>query len=211
MYKYLFISGLLVLSVQSTGQNSKRYLIDEYTLSVNRTLIQNSNTENRSGFGFGIYHLFLRHDILNLIAGLELNQTTQVQEYISEHHFSHWTDVKYTTNCISIPYGLRLNFDRKPKIFIESGGYIDMVFDSKQEGTYHYYPPVIKREDYLRNMDLELKNTVGLYLGVGIKIPVSKYLMIIKINYKHGLNPLYADPENIYNRYLNLTVGIKLN
>ena len=208
---YLIIFGLIIFPVHFFGQDTKKHIIDEFTISANRSALQDDNSENRFGFGLGIYHAFLRDEKLDLITGIEFNHTNQLQKYVYQHHFSHWTDVNYTTNSISIPYGLRLNLYKNMKIFIESGGYIDLIVNSKQEGTFHYYPPMILREEYLRNMDLELQNTVGIYFGLGLKIPVYKRLMIIKANYKHGLIPLYSEPENIFNRYFSLHVGIKLN
>lgn len=49
----------------------------------------------------------------------------------------------------------------------------------------------------------------GVNLGIGIRIPVSKYELVVKPDYKLALNKLYSNLDNICNRYLRLNIGLK--
>lgn len=55
--KFTFAILLVALAVPVMSQNARRTFFDEASLSINRTNVENNNTENRFGFGLGAYHL----------------------------------------------------------------------------------------------------------------------------------------------------------
>lgn len=107
--RIVIIGLILLLGKISFGQNSKNFFINEFQISVNRTLQQDENTEDRFGFGLGAYHSFRKEKKLNIIAGLEFNRTSQFKKSLNEGHSAQSTDITYNINCASIPIGVRLN------------------------------------------------------------------------------------------------------
>jgi hypothetical protein len=140
-YFLLVIGLIIVISIQSFGQNKKKFFFDEFNISINRTNLKNENTEDRFGFGFGIYHSFMSDKKINLIFGFEFNRTRQFKIRMYEGHFAHSSDLTYKINCLSIPIGVRYNLGHKIKIFVEAGGYADLILSSHRKGTMHTYPP----------------------------------------------------------------------
>lgn len=56
-----------------------------------------------------------------------------------------------------------------------------------------------------------LSNSIGIYVGLGVRIPISGFELILKPNYKFGINQLYSYQDNILNRYFRINLGIKIN
>ena len=48
--------ALVFLFANSYGQESRKHILDEFTFSVNRSRVSDNNTEDRWGFGFGVYY-----------------------------------------------------------------------------------------------------------------------------------------------------------
>ena len=66
----IIIFGLIFLIGKvSNGQDSNDFFLDEFHISLNRTDLQDDNTEDRYGFGLGAYHSFMSDKKLNLIFG----------------------------------------------------------------------------------------------------------------------------------------------
>ncbi len=57
---------------------------------------------------------------------------------------------------------------------------------------------------------VKLSDSFGFYLGLGIRIPVSKFELIVKPDYKFGINELYSYQEAIFSRYFRLNIGLKI-
>ena len=208
------IIGIFVLTKYSFGQEKVAIFFDEFSISVNRTNLKNYNTEDRFGFGIGAYHSFLSKNKVNLILGIEYNRSNQFKKYMYEGHFANSADLTYSLSCISIPMGIRINFGSKTKIFLATGGYADLVINSNRKGMmYTYFPDQnnqVVNKEFQINEKAGLSNSVGVYFGVGFRIPISKYGLIIRPDYKFGLNTLYSDVDNIYNRYFRLTIGLNI-
>ena len=210
------IFGLIcILSKVSYGQDSNGFFCDEFNVSVNRTTLQDENTEDRSGFGLGVYHSFMSDKKLNLVFGFEYNRTSQYKKTMYEGHFAHATDLTYNLNCISIPIGFRINIGSKTKVLIETGGFADLMINSNRTGTLHtYFPDENNQVNYTESEIDEkagLSNSVGFYIGLGVRIPIAGFGLIIKPDYKSGFNKLYSYQDDIFNRYFRINIGLKIN
>lgn len=207
-----FIIGLLLLTTTvSNGQVSTKFIFNEFCVSINRTNVQNQFTKDRNGFGLGVYHSFRADKKFNPIFGLEFNRTSQFFTSINQGHFAHSTDVTYTYSCLSIPFGFRYSIGSKTKIFIETGGFVDIVLAAREKGTQHNYAPINNQYNYTKNefdKKTKLSDTYGIYLGLGVRVPISNYELVIKPEYKFAFNSLYSYKDEIYNRYFKLSVGM---
>lgn len=203
------------LSKASSGQDSKDLFFDEFQVSLNRTHLQDDNTVDRFGFGLGAYRSFMSDKRMNLVFGLEYNRTSQFKKSMYEGHFTQATDLTYNINCISIPIGFRVNVGAKLKVFFEAGGFADLIINSNRTGTKHTYSPDSNNQLHYNRTEIDekvtLSNTLGLYTGCGIRIPVSRFELIVKTDYKFGINKLDSYYDHILNRYFRINIGLKIN
>lgn len=214
--KSLIITFSFLLSLlTSYGQEDSALLFfNEFEISINRTNLANENTEDRFGFGLGVLHSMLEQKKINLIFGFEYNLTNQFKKIIYEGHYAHSTDVEYTIHNLSIPLNVRYNVGNKVKFFIQAGTFVDLIVSSKRKGIMHSYLPdqnnniVYKEFSFHEKAGLRNLN-YGFSGGIGLRIPTRKKELTIKTDYKIGLNNLLI-MDNIYNRYLRLTVGLKI-
>jgi hypothetical protein len=211
----LIIGIICILSKVTYGQDSKDFIFGEFNVSVNRTMLQDDNTEDRYGFGLGAYHVFMHDKKINLIFGLEYNRTSQFKKLMYEGHFRNANELTYNLNCFSIPIGFRLNFDSKAKVFIETGGFADLVINSNRKGTMHSYKPDQNNQINIIETEIDekagLSNSVGFYIGLGVRIPISGVEIIVKPEYKFGFNKLYSYQDDIFNRYFRINIGLTTN
>jgi len=212
---FLIISLIFLVDKVSNGQDSNNFFIDEFQISLNRTNLQDNNTADRYGFGIGAYHSFLQDKKINLVFGLEYNRTSQFKKLMYEGHFAHATDLTYTLNCFSVPVGFRFNIGSKTKIFIESGVFADLVINSNRTGTMHTYLPDENNQINYTETEIDekvgLSNSIGIYIGLGVRIPISKFELVFKPDYKFGINKLYSYQDDILNRYFRINIGLKIN
>jgi len=211
---FLVLGLIIILSKVSCGQNVVSFFFDEFAISVNRSVNTGKDAEGLYGFGLGVYHSFRSDKKLNIITGIEYNRTSQFFDSMYEGHFAHATDLTYIINCFSIPAGLRINFDSNLKVFIETGAFADLVFNSNRTGTMHSYLPDDNNQMNYTEQEIDqkvkLSDSFGFYLGLGIRIPVSKFEVIVKPDYKFGINELYSYQEAIFSRYFRLNIGLKI-
>jgi hypothetical protein len=174
-------------------------------------MLNDNNTKDRNGFGLGIYHSFFQKKTFTIIFGLEYNLTSQLKKQMNISHFGYSSNVTYTISTISIPVGLRLNIGKKIKYFAEIGGFLDINISSNSRGTttlYSFSDSLYHTTSF--NEYAKLKNCFGAYLGLGVRIPISKYELIIVPDYKVGFNPLYSNQDIITNSYFRINVGLKI-
>ncbi len=112
----LFFSLLILLGNSLYAQDVNELFFDEASISFNRTNLVDDNTENRNGFGLGVYHSFFADKMVNLIFGIEYNRTNQFKKSMYEGHYATATDMTYHLNMASFPLGGRLNFGKKIKV-----------------------------------------------------------------------------------------------
>ena len=215
MRKCVFILGLIVLACNSFGQRDKNPVISEILISVNKTMVSDYNTEDRWGFGLGVSHAFLPAKVLNVMFGAEYNHVRQFKYTAFSGRMFHIYDLTYMVNSISIPLGVRINAGKNAKVFIETGGFTDISVHSRRKGTqedYHIVPNEIYEIITTSfNNKIGLKPSVGLYIGAGLRIAIFRYELIIKSDYKHGLNNMDFNPDNLKCSYVRLAVGLKFN
>jgi len=198
------------------GQKDSTCFFNEFTVSINRTAINDNNTENRSGFGAGIYHSSSDRKKVNFVFGFEYNRTSQFKEGMPESRWAHSSNVTLYINTISVPLSARVNFGKATKAFVEAGFYLEFNGKAKKEGTMSGFSPnedltgIIEYEyDYSKKSDIKTLN-FGPSLGVGLKIPLGKHKIIVKADYKYGVKNLSQYRSTILNRYFRLSMGYKL-
>ena len=206
--------ALVFLFTNSYGQESRTILLNEFTLSANRTRVADINTENRSGFGFGAYHVFFPGNANNIILGLEYNQVRFLKKSLYAGHFTEKIDFTYKSHFLSIPLGVRLNTGTSTKLFIEAGGFADIPVRSRRKGmviaTRPYHPGDKLPGPRESEEKARLGPSVGVYAGFGVCIPVSNSWLIIKPEYKYGFNNIHDSPGSLYCRYFRIAIGLKI-
>lgn len=214
MKHVILIIGLLALFGRLSGQEKNGLFLNEFYFSINRTALKDDNTEDRFGFGFGTAHAFRADKKLNFVFGMEFTKTSQFKKLMYGGHFANELDLTYNYHCLSIPVGLRYAIGNKTKIFIETGGYADLVINSTRKGIGHSIAPDenghLTNTVYQIHGDANLSSAVGFYIGFGVRFPMPKFELVIKPDYKFGMNPIFSDLDNIYNRYFIIHVGLKI-
>jgi hypothetical protein len=212
--RYGFILLLLISLCNSFyAQDVNEWFFDEVNISFNRTNLANDNTENRNGFGAGVYHSFFADNMVNLKFGIEFNHTNQFKRSMFEGHYATASNLSYNLNMASFPLGGRLNIGRKVRFFIEAGGYADLMLKSTRKGTMDTYFPDENNQVVHKTFQIDekakLSSVMGVYSGVGIRIPVAFFELVLKGDYKLGLQDLYSYMDTINNTYWRVSIGIR--
>jgi hypothetical protein len=217
----LFIAFFISI-VSCLSQNVKEnFPFDEFSVSCNRTAIGTDQyTQNRFGYGAGLYITGFKKYRVNFKTGIDFNRTNQFHAkgpYLGHFNFAH--DVIYHITAFSIPLNVRVNFGKKRTFFIETGISPELI-GGKITGTLRIetyqtdslgHTIITVREDKLdKNAGLAFFN-FGLSGGAGIALPLNKkFDLILKSDYHFELRNL--DPFNtIFNRYFRIVVGLKIN
>jgi hypothetical protein len=215
MTKYAVFVLVFFLLAQVHGQEKFSLGFNEFSISINRTLVKDGNTEDRYGFGFGAIRTFLPTKGFNVTAGFEFNKTVQKKKIV--HFSSMYTAYEVTDRLyiLSLPATLRFNFGKKIKFFAEIGIFLDLhvggcengVADTyAQDSNYNFYRIVYK---YKKTPYLSSTN-YGPSFGIGLKFPMAKYFLLVKTDYKLGMNNLSGSLENFKNRYLRLVFAFQI-
>lgn len=211
----LFISVLVAIPLHSQSQNKRKFFLDEFQISANRTVPYENSSETGIGFGVGAYHTFRSEKTLNLLLGLEYNRISQFKDYLYAARYQQAYDISLVANCMSFSFGPRFNIGTKTKVFFDAGIYADLVFKSQMSGVedscyYEELGMICTAIPY--NEDVELAHTAGLFIGAGLRIPVSKVELIVSADYRYGLNPTSTEYRSpIYHRYFRIKLGIRIN
>lgn len=212
--KYGLMLFLLISLCNSFyAQDVNEWFFDEALISFNRTNLADKNTGNGNGFGIGVYHSFFAEKMANLTFGIEYNRTSQFKRSMYEGHYATASDLTYHLNLASFPLGARLNFGKKIRFFIEAGGYADLIIKSTRKGMMHTYFPdengQVVNKTYPIDEKAKLSSIMGVYSGLGVRIPVSTFEMVVSSDYKLGLQDLYSYMDPIKNTYWSLSIGIR--
>lgn len=206
----------LFSSISYTQIDSNKCFFNEFSASINRTDLMNNNTENRIGFGIGAYRSFMPEKFISIIFGFEFNRANQFKKSLYEHHFANSRDITYHFNSLSIPLNSRINFGRRIKLFIETGIYFDLYISKTRDGVMYTYE--INQQNQIEykvfNFKSDAKNisnfNYGPSIGMGLMIPLSKYKINLRVEYKSGLRTLYDYGDRIKNKYLQLKLGFRI-
>lgn len=186
---------------------------NEFTASLNMTMVQNSNTSSGIGGGFGIYRSWRNDKIVNIVHGLEYNYSAQTKDRVYEgSSYAFYNDIHYRMHNISVPVLVRFTFGERVKLFAETGGFMEFGLGSKRKGVYK----TTDADGLPTNLNVHEEANLnyfnyGFSAGVGTRIPVRGIDLLIKIDYKFGVRDLYRFDEKVYNRYLRFSFGVNLN
>lgn len=110
-------------------------------------------------------------------------------------------DVTYNLDNLGIPIYFRVNMGKKANFFLECGGFGEFIFSSAKEGS----------ERLSRTIESMCLVNCGISSGLGLRIPIDRYEILIKGDYKWGIRNTMGYHNDLYNRYWRLTVGFKIN
>lgn len=205
----LLISVFLVQSV--SGQSAQKYFFNEVSASLNRTLVEDDNTQDRFGMGLGIYHSILPAKGVLIKFGIEYNRTSQFKKFMSGGHYYHSKDVTYSMNNLSIPVTAGIIFGKNTKFFIEPGFFVDLNMGTSMRGIMYTFLPRQNPTENKFNKKADFANlNLGPSFGLGFKVPISKYELTLKTEYKLGMRVLNSAYEQITNRYFRMMIGLKI-
>jgi hypothetical protein len=214
----------LLFAISVFGQEEEKtkpsFPFNEFGISINRTNVSTYGNTDRLGCGAGMYRSFVAVRRLDFVFGVEYNYTSQFVEEISYGNVGYENDMTFHIHTISLPFFLRFSMGKDVKFFIESGIFLDIPIVSKKKGyrrisdtsphpTYPWIPWPI-----YRNIEVNEKAGIsdinyGPSLGMGVRIPAKSIELIIKADYKTGLNTFNANNLNLHNQYYRLSVGIR--
>lgn len=213
----LFCFCLPAIGQRDSTLTAKNFTLalNEFSISVNNSTLRKNKAGDEIGFGLGVYHCFMKQRRVNIVWGLEFNFTRQVWDYVYLTHFSWQKDVKLSMGSLSAPLAARINFGKKVKFFIEPGTFFDIPICSRAKGT--RISDIIDQDMHVSGLDsAEYRGkgadflNYGFSLGLGLRIPVKKYELFIKTDYKYGFNRGHYFYEEISNCYLRLALGFKI-
>ncbi len=215
-YSIFILSLLSITHVFGQKQADSSIFFNEFCVSANYTNLSDDNTVNGFGFGLGAYRSFFTEKMVDLTIGLEFNHTSQTKKSMYEGHFTSSTNVTYNLNNISIPLAIRITVGKNIKTFIDPGIFIDANVYANRKGIMHAYTFNQNNQPELQEFSFKEKVTgiddlnYGPSLGIGLKIPCNHHELIIRTDYKMGLNKLYDYHNSIYNEYFRLSIGVKI-
>ncbi len=188
----------------------------DYFVSFNGSLVADSNTIDKNGFGFGTFIRFRAGKRFEPRIGLAFNSVKQFKKNMYTVHNYRIENVTYNMGFVSIPFNLRLNFGKETVFFIEGGGFVSYNVFSRSSGTRHFTAfdeSTGKIEDFYQDYHGEAgdRNDWGLDAGLGLKFPLKKHKVYIRAGYSHGFNDLYPYQNNLYNRYYSVSLGFEKN
>jgi hypothetical protein len=191
-------------------EKKKPFLLNEFHISINATNVNDNNTENRIGFGFGAYHTWKKDEKLNFSAGFEFNSTNQFKKNFLEGTLIHYSNLNYRLNFLSFPLTIRYNFGDKTKLFIEGGPFVDYLLSARRKGDFESISPIPGNEGTGTINDTPaLSSNYGLSFGMGLVLPFKKFGLLIQPDYKLGLKELYKENSfSIVNSYFRLSLGL---
>ncbi len=211
----ILIIGIAVIPLHTAAQNKRRFFLNEFQISVNRMVPNENSSETGFGYGIGAYHAFRTEKMLNLLLGLEYNRISQFKDFLHSGRYQNAYDITLVANCMSLSFGPRFNIGTNTKVFFDTGIYADLVLKSQKSGVRDSW--YLGEEGMIPtripvNEDADLSHTAGIFIGTGLRIPISKIELILSADYRYGLNPTAVYYyTGIYHRYLRIKLGIRIN
>lgn len=208
--RIITIQFLLFSSFISFAQkDSVGYFFNEIELSANYVTAPNQQRMDNFGIGGGVFHSMFDRKRFNFIFGLEYNLTNQFQYQLSNAgHSDYWTNSIIQSHYISVPLNVRFNIGKRVRFFVQAGIFIDFPLFLRINGTVHLPPDYIqeKKVSYKQQADINY----GFSAGLGFQMPIGLYSLLIKMEYKRGINKI-IDRYDVYNNYIRLAIGCKIN
>ena len=186
--------------------NPYKNIVNEITVSLNKTILNSEGEIGKVGTGIGVYHVFNDSGWIQPTVGLEYNYTSQFNAHMIENHFSYSSDMTYHLHYFSMPLVCRFSFGKKYKLFIDPGIFLDNDIRASRRKGYLYDPfeVVLKKV----NQSVSLNRIFGLQGGVGFCFPTGKQNLIVKYDVKLPLGDSAEYRESLWNFYWRVSVGI---
>jgi hypothetical protein len=207
-----FIALLFAASVfgQEEEKVKKLVFFNEYSISVNRTNMNLSGTENRFGGGASMYFSLAMVRHLDIMVGLEYNYTSLFRENMPFMGHRHEENITFHIHTVSlVPVAFRFNIGKNVKYFLETGLPLGTSFVNKT-GTMFYINPLPTPENPDNYLPAKPHREIGLngnlFFGMGVRIPMKGIEWVIKADYNVGISRI-AGYENY--QYYRLGVGIR--
>lgn len=208
----LLIGFVCITNLLSLGQDSEKSFRDEFTFSLNQTVQPDYKIEPRYSFGFSINHVFMAKKTANILFGVEYNCIRFHTDLSNQEFYYGSADLNYKLHYLSVPLGFRVNLQHHPSIFLETGVYMDIMLNSNVQGTTQTF--VRYKYGYLKYDPIEIdeptpiESNTGVYFGVGVKVPISKFELLIKPDFKLGFGHTPIGKSEFYNLYYRINVGL---
>lgn len=205
----IFLSGL------GRAQSINFFSSTELSFSANYTDVADNNTSSRPGWGLGLCTSLMPGKRLDVLMGVEFNQSAQFKNQLHLGHVAYTTNINYLMRCFSIPVYLRYYSGSKLKFFAESGLYLDLIAQTRQSGVAHVFLPneqkkiVYQNIRFDENTDLAQLN-YGPSFGAGFSVPLAASDLLLKVDYKLGLHRIHHSGEEFTNSYVRLTMGFRI-
>jgi len=210
----LFFTAFL-LAVPMFGQEKETvkapFPFDEFSISVNRTNMNASGTENRFGGGAGFYHSSELSKQWSYVYGLEYNYTSLFVEHVrTPPNYTVEKNITFHIHTVSLmPLAFRFNMGKNIKYFLESGIPLGVSAVSKK-GEAYLINPVPSPEnpwDYKPvKPEGDMGFSGGILFGIGMLIPMNRIEWIVKADYTVGKSQITH--YETY-QYYRLGVGIR--
>lgn len=210
--KKLVATLVFFLSFLSFSQKEKFPLIfNEFTVSVNRTTVQNVNTNGRFGFDLGLARTWFDTYWANLVIGVSYDKISFFQKTAYIGHFASYNDITYNLHGFSIPVLGRFNRGKKVKCFLETGPFVDFYVSGNRKGTFSSISSGADPNTFMKKEKYVLSGiNGGVTVGIGTRIPVKSNELLIKLNYLFSFRELGDGQNNFFNRYIRLSFGFRL-
>ena len=221
-FYFLILLSLVLCSFCAYSQEAEKEKIIipiEFTLSLNRTTVADGNTQDRFGFGGGVYLRFFNQKRCHLVAGIEYNRNCLFRENVNNggHWGGGYNDVFNTINNIGFPVSFRVNMGKKAIFFIEAGVFLDLIIFGREKsaggGVSYIIDSTITNKVFSPFNEIKHYKmpNFGLLGGVGLRIPIQKWEIILKGDYKWGVRDLEQSYRNpVYSRYWRFSAGFKM-
>ncbi len=155
-----------------------------------------SESESRTGYGFGAYRVTRPSKPINLVFGFDYSRNYMESTELVKSNPMYGGGGRYThsNSCdnFTIPFAVRLKIGFRKGLFFDFGTFFAMT--SYKQGAYS-----------------SSAANLGLTVGTGIIFPISSVLIVLKSEFRQGLTPVfergYDDDQS--NSYLKIGLGIQ--
>ena len=126
-----------------------------------------------------------RNDLSGLLREFTPSETIlrAFKDYVYAGRFEESNNITYQINCLSFYTGTRLNLGNSNIFYIDAGIFVDLVLSSTREGegsSCSVENDSLVCSNYHFDEDARLSGSLGFYSGVGFRVPISKFELIIK-------------------------------
>jgi len=210
--KYL-ISCLFITiySFNCAGQETRKTILNELNFSGNSSVVNDDSTDNRYGYGLGVFHHSKLSEMIDLVSGIEFNHMSQYKESFYDGGTALYSDVTFDFNVISLRCFPRAKFGKKTQFILEAGPQMDIgifnYYKAKSGWFFHGTQPGMENE---LKQDIEYGFNLYGCVGAGVVFASEKSSLIFKTEYKFGIDKEYTD-QTIRHRYIFFTIGLIKN